>query len=163
MATYPTLGSLMLPTFTIRINVQWLEYVSLLNLSHIQTTAHYEAYQWTRGLSMNSTLDWPLISKKDQYDCLTDRLANWMNHHQIIKINRIEDFNVPFLAPVISPVLPRGPHLLLGGQWASFQPMIPGGSRTAVFGTVGKRSNRYPTRPYKQIEQKIINTEIKMK
>ena len=41
--------------------------------------------------------------------------------------------------------------------------MIPGGSRAAVFGTVGKRPNRYPTRPYKQIEQKIINTEIKMK
>ena len=54
---------------------------------------------------------------------------------------------VPFLAAFISPVIPLGPHLRLGGRWASFQPLVLGGSRTIVFGTVGKRSKSYATRP----------------
>ena len=65
----------------------------------------------------------------------------------------------PFLAAFISSVFPPGTHLQLGGQWASSQPMVPGGSRTAVWGTVGKHSNRYATRPWiNNIEEKnIIN------
>ena len=56
-------------------------------------------------------------------------------------------WTVPFLAAFNSPVFPPGTHLLLGGHRASFQPVVPGGSRTAFFGTVGKRSNRYATHP----------------
>ena len=57
---------------------------------------------------------------------------------------------VPFLAAFISPVFPPGTHLLQGGQWASIQPLVLGGSRTVVFGTVGKHYNRYATYPCKE-------------
>ena len=54
---------------------------------------------------------------------------------------------VSFLAAFISPVFPPGPHLLLGGQWTGIQQLALGGSRAVVLATVGKRSNRYATRP----------------
>ena len=38
-------------------------------------------------------------------------------------------------------------YLLLGGQGASFQPLVLGGSRTVILGTVGRRSNHYATFP----------------
>ena len=41
------------------------------------------------------------------------------------------------------PSVSTGPPSLLGGQWVSIQPLALGGFRTVVFGTVGKRSNRY--------------------
>ena len=45
------------------------------------------------------------------------------------------------------PSVSTGSPLLLGGQWAGIQPLARDRSRTVVFGTVGKRSNRYATRP----------------
>ena len=42
-------------------------------------------------------------------------------------------------------VFPPCTHLLLGGQWANLQQMVPSGSQTAVFGTVRKTSKRYTT------------------
>ena len=63
--------------------------------------------------------------------------------HQLFEVG----WPVPFLAAFISPVFPPGPHLLLGGQWVCNQPLALCGSRTVVFTTVSKRSNRYATRP----------------
>ena len=63
----------------------------------------------------------------------------------------------PFLAAFISPVSPPGPHSLLGGQWAGIQTLVRVGSRTVVFGTVGKHSNRYATHPYETYYVNNIN------
>ena len=52
---------------------------------------------------------------------------------------------VPFLAAFISPGSRPGPHSLLGGQWASVQPLALGELRTVVFGTVGILPDRYAT------------------
>ena len=49
------------------------------------------------------------------------------------------------IAAFTSPVFPPGPHLLLGGQWVGNQPLALCGSRTVVFATGSKRSNRYAT------------------
>ena len=49
---------------------------------------------------------------------------------------------VPFLAAFISPVFPPGTHLLLGGQSVSNQPLALCWSRTVVFASGSKRSNR---------------------
>ena len=54
---------------------------------------------------------------------------------------------VPFLAAFISPVFPPGTHLLLGGQWVGNQPLALCWSRTVVFASGSKRSNREATRP----------------
>ena len=54
---------------------------------------------------------------------------------------------LPFLAIFISPVFPPGPHSLLGGHSASFQPLARSVSQTVVFGTVDKRSSRYAPCP----------------
>ena len=80
----------------------------------------------------------------DQYvgECLLERTL--VLSHRLFEVG----WPVPFLAAFISPVFPPGPHSLLGGQGASVQPLVLGGSRTVVFGTVGKRSNGYATRTH---------------
>ena len=63
---------------------------------------------------------------------------------------------VPFLAAFISPVLPPGTHLLLGGQWASIQ----SGHRVGLeppFRMGGMRSNHYATSPVMKLEPCIIH------
>ena len=75
-------------------------------------------------------------------ECLLERTL--VLSHRLFEVG----WPVPFLAAFISPVFPPGPHWLRGGQWANVQPLVLGGSRTVVFSTVGKRSNRYATRPY---------------
>ena len=49
---------------------------------------------------------------------------------------------VPFLAAFFSPVFPPGTHLLLGGQGMGNQLLALCWSRTAVFASGSKRSNR---------------------
>ena len=68
---------------------------------------------------------------------------------------------VPFLAAFVAPVLPPGPHSLLGGQWASVQLIARSGYRAVVFGIVGKCSNRYATRPYGEEGMGLVLNDMK--
>ena len=74
--------------------------------------------------------------KRREPNLLPNSRSHWS--HRLFEVG----WPVPFPTAFISPVFPPDPHSLLGGQGASVQPLDLGGSRTVVFGTVGKRSNR---------------------
>ena len=126
-----------------------------LNVSFITFIAKWHFY-YGKDLTTCHPCNVPfnLVSLKvspiyDPYvgECLLERTL--VLSHRLFEVG----WPVPFLAAFISPVFPPGPHSLLGGQWASVQSLVLGGSRTVVFATVGKRSNRYATRPLVSLDR----------
>ena len=94
--------------------------------------------QLSKGLKSLTKVKVKVSPIYDPYvgECLLERTLGLS--HRLCEVG----WPVPLLATFISLVFPPGPHSLLGGQRASVQPLTLGGSRTVVFRTVGKRSNR---------------------